>query len=76
MSVPVRRTGATFDPGAARPLFRTTVTWLENQALGRHYAPSNDGRRFLIANATDRARAMPVTVVLDWAASLPTDRPR
>jgi predicted Ser/Thr protein kinase len=76
MSVPVSGTGATFHPEIARPLFQTTVTWLENQALGRHYAPSRDGQRFLIANATDRARAMPVTVVLDWAASLPGDPAR
>ena len=76
MSVPVMGTGATFDHGDRRPLFQTTVTWLENQALGRHYAPSRDGQRFLIANATDRARAMPVTVVLDWSASLLGDSAR
>ena len=34
--------------------------------MGRHYAPSRDGQRFLIANATSRARAMPITVVLNW----------
>jgi Tol biopolymer transport system component len=76
MSVPVTGTGATFNNEGARPLFPTTVTWLENQALGRHYAPSRDGQRFLVANATDRARAMPVTVVLDWTASLSSERAR
>ena len=76
MSVEFTGTGATFDPTPPRPLFPTRVTWLENQALGRHYAPSRDGQRFLIANATEQARSMPITVVLNWAAGLPADRPR
>ena len=70
MSVEVSGTGATFTPRAPRALFLTAITWLENQALGRHYAPSRDGQRFLIANATDRARTLPITVVLNWAAGL------
>jgi Tol biopolymer transport system component len=76
MSVEVTGTGATFNHGPPRALFPTAVTWLENQAMGRHYAPSRDGRRFLIANATDRARSMPITVVLNWAAGLEDDRLR
>jgi Tol biopolymer transport system component len=70
MSVEVTGTGATFSPSRPRALFPTAVTWLENQALGRHYAPSRDGQRFLIANATDQARSMPITVVLNWAAGV------
>jgi serine/threonine protein kinase/Tol biopolymer transport system component len=76
MSVEVTGTGSTFDHGSPRALFPTQVTWLENQAMGRHYAPSRDGKRFLIANATDRARSMPITVVLNWAAGLADDRVR
>ena len=70
MAVEVSGTGATFTPHAPRALFPTAITWLENQALGRHYAPSRDGQRFLIANATDRARTLPITVVLNWAVGL------
>jgi Tol biopolymer transport system component len=76
MSVEVIATTPTFSHGLPRALFPTHVTWLENQAMGRHYAPSRDGQRFLIANATSRARAMPITVVLNWPAGLPDDRPR
>ena len=76
MSVEVAGTGSAFNHGSPRALFPTHVTWLENQAMGRHYAPSRDGQRFLIANATDRARTMPITVVLNWAAGLADDRLR
>ena len=76
MSVEVSGSAATFSPGSPRALFPTAVTWLENQAMGRHYAPSRDGQRFLIANATDGARSMPITVVLNWAASLEDERRR
>jgi Tol biopolymer transport system component/predicted Ser/Thr protein kinase len=74
MSVELTGTGSSFRHGPPRALFPTHVTWLENQAIGRHYAPSRDGQRFLIANATDRARTMPITVVLNWAAGLADDR--
>jgi serine/threonine protein kinase/Tol biopolymer transport system component len=76
MSVEVTGTGPRFSPGAPRALFPTSVTWLESQAMGRHYAPSRDGQRFLIANATDRARSIPITVVLNWAAGLTDGRPQ
>ena len=76
MSVRVKGTGSTFSYTSPRPLFSTDVTWLESQSIGRHYAPSRDGQRFLIANATSRARAMPITVVLNWSAGLGDDRPR
>jgi len=76
MSVEVTGTASTFDHGSPRALFPTHVTWLENQAMGRHYAPSRDGQRFLIANATERSRALPITVVLNWAAGLADDRPK
>ena len=46
MAVEFTGTGATFNPSRARPLFPTAVQWLESQAIGRHYAPSRDGKRF------------------------------
>ena len=76
MSVDVKGTGSTFSHTSPRPLFPTDVTWLESQSIGRHYAPSSDGQRFLIANATSRARAMPITVVLNWSAGLVENRPK
>jgi hypothetical protein len=76
MSVDVIGTGPTFKPSSPRALLPTAVTRLENQAMGRHYGASRDGQRFLIANATERARSMPITVVLNWAAGLSEDRRR
>ena len=70
MSVEVSGTGASFKHGPPRALFPTRVRWAENQALGRHYAPSRDGKRFLIANATEEARSTPITVVLNWVGGL------
>jgi hypothetical protein len=57
MAVDVTGTGETFNHRPPRALFPTSVTWLESQAMGRHYAPSTDGERFLIANATEPARS-------------------
>lgn len=76
MSVQIADTGATFKHSAPRALFPTRVRWFENPATGRHYAPSRDGQRFLIANATEQARSTPITVVLNWAAGLADDRLR
>ena len=60
MSVEVTGTASTFDHGSPRALFPTRVTWLENQAMGRHYAPSRDGQRFLIASTTRAISARPI----------------
>jgi Tol biopolymer transport system component len=70
MSVSVGGTTGRFDHGPPHPLFSTRIKWLENQAGGRHYAPSPDGQRFVIANASDEARTTPITIVLNWAASI------
>jgi hypothetical protein len=70
MAVEITGTGATFNHSVPRALFPTRVKWLENQATGRHDAPSRDSRRFLIAKATDPAGSTPIMVMLNWAAGL------
>ena len=65
MAVPV---GAGPSFGIPKPLFQAHVpagvSWLRT-----HYVPSRDGQRFLVNVATDTV-ASPITVVLNWSASL------
>jgi hypothetical protein len=51
-------------------LFSTRFTWMEIQAVARHYAVARDGQRFLISRVTGEAQSAPVTVVLNWTAGL------
>lgn len=70
MSVEVNNNSTTPSFSPPRALFSTRVTWMEIQAGARHYAVARDGQRFLISRATDEAQSAPVTVVLNWTASL------
>jgi len=64
--VPYRISGTTFEPGVAKALFA-----IPGNVTRRVYAPSRDGRRFLVARATEEnAAGEPVTVVLNWQAGL------
>jgi len=63
MAAPVQ-TGAVFTPGAPQPLFQTRFAAI---ASSPGYAPSADGRRFLIATPVEEAGPpAPITVVLNW----------
>jgi Tol biopolymer transport system component len=66
MTVPVRASEATFDPGIAKVLFP-----IPGEARRRAYAPSGDGDRFLVTRPLDEATNLPITVVLNWQAALP-----
>jgi len=65
MAVPVKSTGATFEPGVAVPLFDTHSVGFSP------YDVAPDGR-FLINTAMEEATpdASPITVVLNWTAGL------
>jgi serine/threonine protein kinase len=65
MAVPV---AAWFRFGIPKPLFQAHVP-AGVSGLRTHYVPSRDGERFLVNVATDTV-ASPITVVLNWAASL------
>ena len=54
--------------GIPKPLFQTQVP-AGVTAYRTHYVPSRDGQRFLVNVATDTV-ASPITVVLNWSASL------
>jgi len=63
MAVPVK-TGATFEPGVAVPLFDT------NLAGFFPYDVSPDGRLLLNSLSETSASSVPITVVLNWEAGL------
>src|SRR5262249_53040431 len=54
--------------GVPKPLFQTRVS-PGVTANRTHYVPSHDGRRFLVNQSSDAA-PNPITVVLNWSASL------
>ena len=70
MAVDVDPAGVSFDPGPPKALFATKTQWLEIQPTARTYAAARDGRRFLLANATQQAQIEPIRVVLNWDAGL------
>ncbi|MEK6322712.1 MAG: protein kinase [Acidobacteriota bacterium] len=53
--------GAEFQAGAQQALF---------EIEGTHYAPSNDGQRFLVSVVTEKAPAPPINLVLNWTAAV------
>jgi Tol biopolymer transport system component len=67
MVVPVQADGTTFESGAAVSLFK--VPMAPTQLIGRDYDVSPDGQRFLVGTLV-AAPATPVTIVINWPASL------
>ena len=64
VAVPVTRDGDAIRTGTPMPLFATT---LAGGSYGTAtYAPSSDGRRFVIITPVDGSEAAPATVVLNW----------
>jgi Tol biopolymer transport system component len=70
MAVGVKSNQITLEVSPPKSLFATRIKWMEIQAVAHHYAPAPDGQRFLISSATDDARSVPVTIVLNWPAAL------
>jgi eukaryotic-like serine/threonine-protein kinase len=70
MAVGVKTNPTTLEVSPPKALFSTRIKWMEIQAGAHHYAPAPDGQRFLISSATDDARSVPVTIVLNWSAPL------
>jgi hypothetical protein len=70
MAVDVTTNPTTLVVSPPKALFATRIKWMEIQAGARHYAAARDGQRFLINSATDEARSVPVTIVLNWSAAL------
>jgi hypothetical protein len=57
---------AEFQAGAPQELFE-----LESTIIAPIYAPSRDGKRFLVSVVTERASPPPINVVMNWAADAP-----
>jgi hypothetical protein len=67
MAVEVSAAGGTFHAGIPKILFETRIML---PLYGINYAPSADGRRFLIPVPVEQETALPMTVVLNWMAGL------
>jgi hypothetical protein len=67
MSVEVTASAGTFHAGIPKMLFDTHLSYAFSWT---NYAPSADGRRFLIAAAVNDDKTQPLAVVLNWQAGL------
>jgi len=66
MAVAVKTTGSSFDADVPRPLFDT-----QPMVTGRNrYLVSPDGQKFLISTLNVTTSQLPITVVLNWLASV------
>jgi Tol biopolymer transport system component len=66
-AVPVS-TGASFEPGIPKPLFKRTI---ERSGLVRsRWCPTSDGQRFVLNAAREAGHSPPFAVVLNWPATL------
>jgi len=70
ISVPFQTGAEDFVTGPPRRLFPTRTKLLEIQGTARTYAISSDGRRFLVANATEEAKSALVVVDRNWRSAL------
>jgi len=71
MAVPVklgRPPAEPFEAGSPKPLFAIPLSVRLN--IGRDYAVSNDGQRFLVVSVEGSGEAPPLTVVQNWQAGL------
>ena len=69
MSVEVRTDGAAFEYSSPKALFETSVDAVTTAATNR-YDVSADGQRFLVDAAIENAGPAPITVVVNWLASV------
>jgi eukaryotic-like serine/threonine-protein kinase len=67
MAVPIAATGQ-FDAGVPQALFRTAVP-IFGTSRGQ-YAVTKDGKRFLTTATPDKASVAPLTVVVNWTATI------
>jgi eukaryotic-like serine/threonine-protein kinase len=72
MAAPIKA-GANFDSGTPQALFELPPeppAWIQGGVDQRVYAPSADGQRFLIGVPVGEESSAPITVILNWTASL------
>ncbi len=69
MAVPVTTDGDAFSTGVPRALFEVGLPE-PSPPYPSDYAVSADGQRFLLNSVVDQPNTPPLTVVLNWAATL------
>jgi len=67
MAVPVKA-GASFEAGVPAPLFELGTSF--GTGFRYQYDVTSDGQRFFVIRAAETKEAHPITVVLNWTASL------
>jgi eukaryotic-like serine/threonine-protein kinase len=67
MAVPIPTGTPSWDPGAEQELFNPGAVPLNPS---QQYAPTRDGKRFLVNRRPQRASAEPLTVILTWPATV------
>jgi hypothetical protein len=58
-------------PAAPQPLFRARFGQFGAVIFRPVYAPSHDGRKFLVNVVVEETSASPVTMILNWPAAMP-----
>jgi hypothetical protein len=67
MAVDIRATAATFEFGSPRPLFESRSDVLPTNPNAYGYAPSPDGKKFLLLVRPDASgEPPPLSVVVNW----------
>jgi len=66
MAVPIDATGQ-FDAGVPQALFPTAARSFTGS---QEYAVTKDGKRFLVNARPQQSSAAPLTVVVDWIATI------
>ena len=70
MAVPIDATGQ-FDAGEPQALFLTSAPRPRNfRVYGQVYAVTRDGQRFLVNARPQQSSVAPLTVVLNWTATI------
>ena len=62
--------GAAIEGGTPKPLFQTRALSPGLMAFRNHYAPTPDGKKFLVATVPEDMSSAPLVMVLNWMARI------
>jgi len=65
----VKTVGNNFEAGTPRPLFEMRAV-VGPPTGATSYAPTHDGRRFLVNMPAEESSGLPVVVIQNWTAAL------
>ena len=69
MAVDVEASSSSFEPGAPHPLFNTGITGSFVDRFNQ-YLVTRDGQHVLVNRSADDENSAPITVVMNWDATL------